>query len=102
MRAPMMRDDAAARRLARRGDRIDDGRADAAADAADALARLDVRRLAERAGDVEDARRPAPARSARSVRLADPLDDQRDGAARRVGVGDRQRDALAVLGAAGR
>ena len=78
------------------GQGVDDGGADAAADA-DGVAGVDeFGGSAQRTGDVADGL--ADLHDAQvAAGLAHGLDDERDGARRRVGVGDGQGDALGAL-----
>ena len=77
------------------GRRVGDRRADAAADHHHRAVELDVRGLAQRPDQVED--RIAGVQHVEQLgRLADALDDDRDRPLLRVGIGDGQRDALAV------
>ena len=79
-------------------DRVDDGRPDAAADTDRPPVVEQLGRPAQRAGHVGD--RVARAQSDEILgALAHSLDHERDRAARRVRVGDRERDPLGARGA---
>ena len=77
------------------GGRVGDRRPHAAADHDDRTVSLDVRWLAERPHQVKD-RIPGLHHVQKLGRLADPLDDDRDGASLGIRVGDRERNPLAM------
>ena len=83
--------------MERLGDRVHRSHPDAAAHADHVPPLGDMGRTAQR---TEHGRQLAADRTLRHQRScqADPLEDQVDGPRRGIGVGDRQRDAFAVIG----
>ena len=101
LRPPMMLVSSLPACRQRLGQRVEDGRAGAAADADDPAPVLDLGGLAERAGHVAQLAAGGHGHDVLGA-APDGLDDEGDGARLGIVVGDGQRDALAALTDSGR